>query len=35
MSQHELNSRFTSYLIRCGAAIGLVMVILYTQAFAQ
>jgi len=35
MSQHELHSRLTSYLIRCASAVGLVMVILYTQAFVQ
>lgn len=35
MSQHEVNARIRSYLIDCAAAVGLVLVILFTQALAQ
>jgi hypothetical protein len=35
MSQHEVKARFISYAIECAAAVGLVIVILYTQALAQ
>jgi len=35
VSEREISARVTSYAIRCLAAIGLVLAILYTQAFAQ
>ena len=35
MSQHEIKARLRSYTISCASAVGLVLVILYTQALAQ
>lgn len=35
MSERQISARVTSYAIRCLAAVGLVLAILYTQAFAQ
>ena len=33
MSQRQISARVISYAINCAAAVALVMVILYTQAF--
>ena len=35
MSQREVTARMRSYAISCASAVGLVLVILYTQALAQ
>lgn len=35
MSERQISARVTSYAIRCLAAVGLVLAILYTQAFVQ
>lgn len=35
MSERQISARVTSYAIRCLAALGLVLAILYTQALAQ
>lgn len=35
MSQPEVRARMRSYAISCASAVALVLVILYTQAFAQ
>lgn len=35
MTRDEINARITTYGIRCAAAVGLVLVILFSQAATQ